>query len=569
MWWTAAMAGVVIDEFVADPSGTDAGREWVELHNASASPVELEGWVLEAGTTTFRPRYTLPDVVLAADERLVIGESDVEQADELLPVGERLQLGNATSSADALRLVRADGSIADTVVYGPTNTDAFADDTGERPLVLAPAPEPDAALARVGPDTDGMADFHVLPPTPGEPSSLPPCDVNGTVVVNEVMVDPEGPDADQEWFELLAQTPVDLTGWTLRAGTRSYTQEVELAPVTLEAGQLWLVATSSVHGPDQLVDRLSFGNGSGADALQLVDCEGQPVDTLVYGAPNEDGWLDDQGHLAVPTPVAQAGWSLARVPDGLDTDHPDDLQARSPTPGLPNAVDPTRSVEPPHVRITEVLVDPEGPDAEREWVELHNLSPSTVSLEGWTLNGRPLPASSVAPTERLLVEPLPVSLPDDAGSLVLADPTGRPVYALSWGPDALPAPPTGLTLQLRADGWQIGRPTPGLPNPLPPAFLHPGCSAVGPLGGSSSLFLLLPAILRMRRSRVKREGRPRSTRAPHGDSGDHHRSAPDPRDGGPRCRTRRVRTRARDPHAEHGRDHVRGPWRRPRCPPGE
>ena len=42
----AALAQVVINEVLFDPTGSDTGLEWVELYNASDSAVNLSGWQL-------------------------------------------------------------------------------------------------------------------------------------------------------------------------------------------------------------------------------------------------------------------------------------------------------------------------------------------------------------------------------------------------------------------------------------------------------------------------------------------------------------------------------------------
>ena len=43
----AAMAAdVVINEAMVNPYGSDYGREWVELYNASDEPASLTGWTL-------------------------------------------------------------------------------------------------------------------------------------------------------------------------------------------------------------------------------------------------------------------------------------------------------------------------------------------------------------------------------------------------------------------------------------------------------------------------------------------------------------------------------------------
>ncbi|MCA9434007.1 MAG: lamin tail domain-containing protein, partial [Candidatus Omnitrophica bacterium] len=44
-----AMADVVINEIHYHPPSQDQAEEFIELHNAGTSPVELNGWRLEVG----------------------------------------------------------------------------------------------------------------------------------------------------------------------------------------------------------------------------------------------------------------------------------------------------------------------------------------------------------------------------------------------------------------------------------------------------------------------------------------------------------------------------------------
>lgn len=59
----SANAFIAINEIEPNPSGTDAGNEWVELYNAGDSAVSLAGWRLvnSAGGS-----YLIPDGVIAA-----------------------------------------------------------------------------------------------------------------------------------------------------------------------------------------------------------------------------------------------------------------------------------------------------------------------------------------------------------------------------------------------------------------------------------------------------------------------------------------------------------------------
>lgn len=76
-----------------ESSGGEPG-DWIELVNATASPVDVSGWVVKDNDDTHT--YVVPDATsLAAGARLVLDEAD---------------LGFGFGSADAARLFRADGT---------------------------------------------------------------------------------------------------------------------------------------------------------------------------------------------------------------------------------------------------------------------------------------------------------------------------------------------------------------------------------------------------------------------------------------------------------------------------
>lgn len=68
----ACMDPILLSEVEANPAGTDAGNEWVELHNPGASDVDVSGWLLETthGATV---RLELPSgTTVPAGGRVVV-----------------------------------------------------------------------------------------------------------------------------------------------------------------------------------------------------------------------------------------------------------------------------------------------------------------------------------------------------------------------------------------------------------------------------------------------------------------------------------------------------------------
>lgn len=391
---------VKINELMPDPAGTDAGNEYVELYNNEATSVDLSGWNLVAGTSTFNDKFAFPSgTTLAPGDFLLVGQANVAGA---VLHDDAITLGNATSNSDGVRLEDCKGTVVDTVVYGTPNTDALVDDGGTAATSLAPKPGSGQALARVddGADTNQSAvDFAVAAsPTPGagnHTGTTATCSTGVAVKINELMSDPAGADAGNEYVELynVEHAEVDLSGWNLVAGTQTFNDKFVFPVGTkIGGGQILLVGQSLVPGADVIDDGISLGNAtSNSDAVRLEDCKGTVVDTVVYGTPNSDGFVDDNGTPATSlAPKPTSGKSIARHDDGLDTNMSaaDFSIASYPTPGLSNHSPPIDcGAAASDLKINEFLANSPGADSTvgTDWVELYNAGSSPVTLTGWAI----------------------------------------------------------------------------------------------------------------------------------------------------------------------------------------
>ncbi|MCB9683296.1 MAG: lamin tail domain-containing protein [Alphaproteobacteria bacterium] len=223
----------------------------------------------------------------------------------------------------------------------------------------------------------------------------------GDVVIDEVMPDPAGADDGAEWVELLNRCadPMDLAGWTLERARSGPADWALLAVVpdgtVLAPGAHLVVAGSAADVPagavvvPWLAQGLGNAGATNSDGVRLRSPGGAVVDVVAYGGANVTGqvYADELGvdidndRLA---PVPAPGRSLARQPDGLDTDHGDDFALATPTPGAANAAPvPCTPGVAGQVVINELLPDPDGADDGFEWVELFASAP--VDLAGWRL----------------------------------------------------------------------------------------------------------------------------------------------------------------------------------------
>ena len=406
-WACEANSAVVINEFLPDPSGTDSDHEWVEIYNGAGVDVDISGWKLQGGASSYTNFGQIPEgTILLAGTYYLIGDELVETDLGMVPDAViSMSLGNASSNTDSIRITDCNDAVMDTVVYGDTwnTTDPWIDDLGNPPTSFAPKPSSGQTIARSpnGVDTnDSGVDFTIQDPSPKAENALVAdgvCDATPGVVINELMADPAGTDSGHEWVELYngSGADVDVSGWVLEGGSSSYSFLGSLPEgMVLLAGEYLLIGDELVEddlsmAPDVLMS-MSLGNaGSNADSIRMVDCHEMVIDTVIYGDSfnGTDPWVDDQGNLPdFFAPKPSSGQSTGRVPNGVDTDVlVDDFQLlQFVSPKAPNDVVQTCDGQ-DAIKINEFLPNPEGDDATFEWVELYNNSAVDVDLAGWSL----------------------------------------------------------------------------------------------------------------------------------------------------------------------------------------
>ena len=357
--FSAALAGVTVNELLADPgSVVDANcdgvinsddDEFVEIVNLGPGSFDLSGATLEDAVSV---RHTFPaGTVLAELESVIVfggGSPPANLRNTSGPawcvdVSSRAAIQVATSlslnnSGDTVTLRDSGGAVLAVADYG-----SVAD--GDQSIVL----DPELIGGTYVKHSTALGDFEVVVDTGGTTTSPPgSCDAASDaagVVINEFLVDAPGADEPFEWVEIRngAGQEVDISGWAIAAGTSSFSRgEPFPAGTILGRGEYLVVAQSSAAAAIvHLVNGgWSLGNaGSNSDGVRLEDCDGGVVDTVVYGEPNDAGFIDDNGAVASSLAVAPGqGASAARIPDGSDTDASalDFAELVLPTPGLPN-----------------------------------------------------------------------------------------------------------------------------------------------------------------------------------------------------------------------------------------
>lgn len=156
------------------------------------------------------------------------------------------------------------------------------------------------------------------------------------LVLNELLYDPDGPDAGAEWIEILntGPWPVALddlavdSGDGAAAGRWTEIWRGEPGGVLGSGGFLW-VGGPYAGRPPQVLAALSLQNGPDAARLRQGDWV---LDRVAWGAHTYGEYPE-----GAPTATTGSGRSLARGIDGRDSDHNEsDWIVAEPTPGRPN-----------------------------------------------------------------------------------------------------------------------------------------------------------------------------------------------------------------------------------------
>ncbi len=145
--YTVPKGAVLLTEVMYDPSGADGGLEWIEIHNTTATAIDLSSMCLGSGGLDWTNGLTQLAGSIPAGGTFVVG-GPTSSASNGSPVFDQVfdltpDLQNSGTDADGValfnfRCTQVNASIVpvDAVLYGVTNTNGLIDETG-----VANAPE--------------------------------------------------------------------------------------------------------------------------------------------------------------------------------------------------------------------------------------------------------------------------------------------------------------------------------------------------------------------------------------------------------------------------------------------
>lgn len=177
--------------------------------------------------------------------------------------------------------------------------------------------------------------FPSLTPTPSDTPTptITPTPTSLHLVINEVFS--EGTSSN-DWVELFNPTgsSVDVSGWKITDNNSSDTLPLSLTPIPASGYAVIVASGSTVTVPGsairiELSSPIGSGLAVGGDKVIIQDLSSSTIDAVSWGS--------DTSVFPIPPAAPAAGKSLARLPNGTDTDTVSDwFSSSSPTTGIAN-----------------------------------------------------------------------------------------------------------------------------------------------------------------------------------------------------------------------------------------
>lgn len=152
--YTAAQYGVVIDKVMASPTPQVAlpNNEWIELRNASANAINLQGWRISSATGT---SGSMPDFILKPDSFLVVCAGSIVA--EMSAFGTTISVTNFPSmdnDAGTISLISAKGKTIHALGYSSTGYQSELKKAGGWSLEMIDTKNPCSGISNWKASTD-------------------------------------------------------------------------------------------------------------------------------------------------------------------------------------------------------------------------------------------------------------------------------------------------------------------------------------------------------------------------------------------------------------------------------
>ena len=281
--------------------------DWVELYNATASPVSLYGWQLGDDADRINLMTLSGELTIPANGFLLVW------ADGQSEQGANHGDFKLSSNGETLWLFDQVGLYVQSLMFPPLAQDESygRNDDGEYGFMEMPTPGRQNTGIR-SPSRPMEVSSDMLPSSPmpadmgtmaAEPA-MPPI-----VYINEIVAKNDGSqldeyDEDDDWIELYngADAPINLNGWTISDAEDAAEGHTFTEDVIMPAGDYIVLWADDQVGQGPL--HLNFKLSKDGETIWLYDERGAQVDTLTFEALEEGlsfGRLSDGSHGVLET----------------------------------------------------------------------------------------------------------------------------------------------------------------------------------------------------------------------------------------------------------------------------
>lgn len=300
---------VIISEVLPNPSTDESADEFIELYNQSTTAVDLTGWLLSDATTK---TYMLSGTI-SAQHHLVVYRSDTGIA--------------LNNGGDSVELYHPDGVLTDAVEYDASAADdvSYALNNKDKWLwTTTPTPARTNIITTIDEETENNSDTTEqseddLTDEDNDDSdnSDAPYQLSDYIQLSELLPDPSGSDATDEWIELVntGTQPVDIYGWEVTVGDDSYL----LKEVTQIASNSYLLLP---------VTETNLSLNNSGETVTLIDPMGEAMDSVTYvDAPTGQSYSNSVGGWQWTVTLTPGEVNVISAPSSTEAAAEDDTTA--------------------------------------------------------------------------------------------------------------------------------------------------------------------------------------------------------------------------------------------------
>lgn len=169
VFWLLGYGDLVINEVFYDAVGSDDNQEWIELYNNSNNDINLDGWNLQAGGTSYSDIYIFPSIMIRANSFFLISETSYPLSNLIITLG----FENGGTATDGIRILNPVTGYTDTILYDFPNSNNLEGDGGDQEPCSGSNPGFSIARFSDGEDTDSADDWiPCSTPTPGASNDI-------------------------------------------------------------------------------------------------------------------------------------------------------------------------------------------------------------------------------------------------------------------------------------------------------------------------------------------------------------------------------------------------------------